>query len=68
MVQDEVEDTAGVNVQIRVSVKGALHMCFVEFPVNLGSGALRAIVQLRVHANVNVDAPKRQALLTRSTF
>lgn len=40
MVKDEVKHAAGANIKIWVIEKVMLHVLFIEFTVDLGSGTL----------------------------
>lgn len=40
--EDQVEDATGSDVQVWVTIQCVLHILLVEFPIDLGSGTLKA--------------------------
>ncbi len=61
MVKDEVKHAAGANIKIWVIEKVMLHVLFIEFTVDLGSGTLyMAMRSSRRHRNKKISVPRRQ--------
>lgn len=67
MVKDEVEHAARANMKIRVIEEFMLHVCFIEFTINLGSGTLyMAGHEIERRASEQKTIPRQQHPLSDS--